>query len=323
MPNKKYTLNDEEMEFIASLRCEPISNYKKRKDRPTYRVRINPEEVKLLEKFRKNQKYILDLKISDSKTPRILIFDIETAPMKAYVWSKWKQDIGSSQFISGWYILSWAGKWLNNKNIMSDVLTPNEAVNENDKRIVRSLWELFNQADIVIAHNASRFDVPKMNTRYILNDMMPPTPYRVIDTLVVARKTFAFTSNRLDDLAGYFNIDHKKETSFELWDRCVNGDQEALDYMAEYNVKDVDILEQVYLKLRPYIKNHPNLSLYLENEDETCPYCGSTNVAETGTFTYTNVSKFSNVRCLDCNAIARRRTSEYPKKKRKNLITSC
>ena len=323
MPNQKYTLNDEEMEFIASLRCEPISNYKKRKDRPTYRVRINPEEVKLLEKFRKNQKYILDLKISDSKTPRILIFDIETAPMRAYVWGKWKQDVGSSQFLSDWYVLSWAGKWLNNKNIMSDTLSPKEAINENDSRIVKSLWNLFDQADLVIAHNASRFDVPRMNTRYILNDMIPPSPYRVIDTLVVARSAFSFTSNRLDDLAGYFKIDHKKETSFELWDRCVRGDQEALDYMQEYNIKDVDILEQLYIKLRPWIKNHPNLSLYLENEEETCPYCGSTNVADTGTFTYTNVSKFSNVRCLDCHAIARRRISEYPKKKRKNLITSC
>ena len=89
--------------------------------------------------------------------------------------------------------------------------------------------------------------------------------------------------------------------------------------MLAYNIKDVEILEKVYLKLRPWIKNHPNISLYLENEDETCPHCGSINVADTGTFSYTNVSKFSNVRCLDCKGLARRRTSSYPKEKRERI----
>jgi RNase P subunit RPR2 len=206
--------------------------------------------------------------------------------------------------------------------MMSDVLSPEEALKENDNRIVKSLWNLFDQSDIIIAHNAQKFDVPKMNARFVINGLTPPSPYRIIDTLLVARKQFRFTSNKLDDLAGYFNIEHKKETSFELWDRCVNGDQESLKYMEEYNMRDVEILEQVYLKLRPWIKNHPNLSLYIENKEETCPYCGSTNLFDTGTFTYTNVSKFSNVKCSDCHAISRRRTSDYPKEKRKNLITS-
>ena len=77
-----------------------------------------------------------------------------------------------------------------------------------------------------------------------------------------------------------------------MWKRCLAGEQDALDYMQAYNIKDVEILEQVYLKLRPWIKNHPNISLYLENEDETCPHCGSSNLADTGTFSYTNVSVF-------------------------------
>jgi RNase P subunit RPR2 len=238
------------------------------------------------------------------------------------VWGRFKQFVTLDQTISEWFMLSWSAKWLNNPNMMSDVLTPEEALREDDLRITKSMWHLFNEADIVIAHNGQRFDTPRLNSRFLINGLMPPTPYRQIDTLKVARENFGFSSNKLDALAGYLGIKHKSYTDFNLWKRCLAGEQEALDHMQAYNIKDVEILEQVYLKLRPWIKNHPNISLYLENEDETCPHCGSSNLADTGTFSYTNVSKFSNVRCMDCGGLARRRTSDYPKEKRKTLVMS-
>lgn len=310
------------MIFIASLRGHNVKSYNKRKGTDKYRPRITSKEKKLLDNFRSMSEHIAELKIDKSKFPKILIFDIETSPMSAYIWGRWKQNVSLDQTISEWFMLSWSAKWLNNPNVMSDVLTPEEVLKENDSRITHSMWQLFNEADIVIAHNGQKFDTPRLNSRFILNGLIPPTPYRQIDTLVVAKKEFGFSSNKLDALAGYFEIEHKSDTDFNLWKRCLEGEQEALDYMEAYNIKDVEILEKVYLKLRPWIKNHPNISLYLENEDETCPHCGSMNVADTGTYSYTNVSKFSNVRCLDCGGMARRRTSDYPKEKRKQLVVS-
>lgn len=320
--NKKETLSEEEMIFIASLRGHNVKSYNKRKGTDKYRPRITSREKELLDNFRSMSEHIAELKIDKSKFPKILIFDIETSPMSAYIWGRWKQNVSLDQTISEWFMLSWSAKWLNNPNVMSDVLTPEEVLKENDSRITHSMWQLFNEADIVIAHNGQKFDTPRLNSRFILNGLIPPTPYRQIDTLVVARKEFGFSSNKLDALAGYFGIEHKSDTNFNLWKRCLAGEQEALDYMEAYNIKDVEILEKVYLKLRPWIKNHPNISLYLENEDETCPHCGSMNIADTGTYSYTNVSKFSNIRCLDCKGLARRRTSDYPKEKRKQLVVS-
>lgn len=152
--NKKETLNDEEMIFIASIRGHNIDSYNKRKGTDKYRVRINDREREMLNNQRSMQEHIINLKIDKSKYPKILIFDIETSPMASYTWGRWKQNISLDQTISEWFMLSWSAKWLNNPNMMSDVLTPEEALREDDSRITKSMWQLFNEADIVLAHNA-------------------------------------------------------------------------------------------------------------------------------------------------------------------------
>lgn len=310
---RRIRLNEEEMNLICEMRGHKLASYIKPKGYNTYRVRMSEQEYNALCQFRKTKAVNADVKV--------LIFDIETAPIKALVWSRWKQNIYLEQTISEWFMLCWAAKWVGGE-IMSDCLTPDEAIGEDDKRITKTLWYLFNEADIIIAHNGSRFDVPKMNSRFAIHGLKPPTPYRQIDTKQVSAKQFGFSSNKLDALAGYFGIRYKDKTDFELWVRCLKGEQEALDYMRKYNEGDVEILEKVYFKLRPWIKNHPNLSLYIESDEEACPFCGSHNLNETGTFYYTQVSKFSNLRCADCDGIARRRVSEYPKSKRRNLVTA-
>ena len=237
---------------------------------------------------------------------KVLIFDIETAPMKAYVWHRWKEIVSLDQTISEWFTICWSAKWLYADEVMSDCLTPEEILKEDDHRIVESLWKLFDEADIVVAHNACGFDVPKMNSRFLVNGLMPPSSYYTVDTLAIAKKTFGFSSNKLDALAGYFDIPHKLETNFELWKDCLEGNQQALDYMEQYNKRDVEILESVYLKLRPFIKGHPNISNLTEKD--CCCSCGSEALEPIpNKFYYTSVSKFQLYRCKDCGAVVRGR----------------
>ena len=122
-----------------------------------------------------------------NKFPKILLFDVETAPMRAYVWGRWKQNISLNETISEWYILCWSAKWLYSNTIMYDKLTSEEAINQNDKRIVTNLWKLVDEADIVIAYNGKKADIPWMNTRFIINGLKPPSPYYIIDSCEVAR----------------------------------------------------------------------------------------------------------------------------------------
>lgn len=238
--------------------------------------------------------------------PKVLIFDIETAPMKAYVWKRWKENISLDQTISEWFVICWSAKWLYSEEVMSDTLTSEEAILENDERIVKSLWKLFDEADVVVGHNISGFDVPKMNSRFVVYGLNPPSHYFKVDTFDVAKRNFGFSSNKLDALATSFGIPNKIETNFQLWKDCLDGDEDALYYMTEYNKKDVEIAEAVYLKLRPYIKSHPNISLLTDRN--CCCNCGSEDLELVENKYYcTSVSKFPIYRCKHCGTLVRGR----------------
>lgn len=261
---------------------------------------------------------------SSVKLPKVLIFDIETAPLRAFVFQKsvWGGNVTDDQVISEWFMLCWSAKWLFNDNVMSARLTGKEAVSEDDSRIVKELWKLLDEADIVVAHNAVGFDVPNMNTRLILNGLPPTTPYQIIDTKQVAKRQFGFTHNSLNALAKVFGLDPKMETDFELWKKCVDGDDKSLRYMEEYNKGDVTLLEDVYLKLRPWIKAHPNLGLYVESSEPVCPNCGSKELTPvTDKFYYTTTSKYQLFRC-ECGAFGRIKTNSISKDIRKKMLVS-
>ncbi|ANS04908.1 DNA polymerase I [uncultured Mediterranean phage] len=257
---------------------------------------------------------------SGENLPKILLFDIETLPMWVRVWGLYKQRIPINNVIEDWITLSWAAKWLMNEEIMSDILTPEEVANRDDKRIIKSIWNLIDQADIIIAHNLARFDIRKLNSRFMIHEMKPPSPYQMIDTLTHSQKVAAHTSHKLDWLGQLVRNEGKISTDYELWVRCEKGEQEALDYMLAYNKEDVTLLEEVYLWMRPWMRSHPNIGLYMEMKEPVCSHCGSNNIWEEGYY-YTPAGKYASVRC-ECGAIGRIRTSALSAEQSKTLTRS-
>lgn len=240
-----------------------------------------------------------------AKTPnsgKILLVDIETAPILARIWRVWQENIAIDQIKNDWFILCWSAKWLNSNEVIGERVTGKEARKNDDSRIMKILWKLFNEADIIIGHNGDDFDVPKVRTRFILNGLPPTSPFRTIDTVKIARKQFSFTHNKLDYLAKIFGFNRKLKTDFDLWIKCVQGDDKSLQYMLDYNKLDVLILEEVYLKLRPWIKSHPNLNMY--QSEIGCSTCGSLNTTFKGYYT-TQVNKYKSFLCNDCGAYSR------------------
>jgi hypothetical protein len=253
--------------------------------------------------------------------PKILIFDLETSPMEFYGWRLGKQYIRHHSVIKTRACLSWAAKWLCDDKIMSDVVSIEEARNRTDESIMKTLWELFESADILIAHNLNYFDLKMANTRFLLNNLPPFSPVQKIDTLKEVRKHFYFPSNSLKAITKELGLHEKLETNHSLWDRCVTGDKSALDEMVKYNKQDVSILEEVYFEIRPWIKSHPNVGLYVESYSPLCPNCGSYDL-NWGKYYYTPTGKYKAFRCKSCGAIGRNRHTVYPKEKRSILTVS-
>ena len=275
------------------------------------RYRLSSKQIEELEKtplFKaRNNRFI------HSKA-KVLIFDIETLPIEGYFWGLWKQNINPVQIKKDWCIVCWSAKWLFEDKMYNACLTPKEAKERDDRRITQSLWRMFDEADIIVAHNLNKFDEKRTKTRFLKHRLGLPSPYQRIDTLAVARRQFQVTSNRLNYLAKFLDLPagEKMDTDFQLWVDCSNGDKEQLKYMQVYCDHDISMLEETYLELRPYVQPHPNIGLIDGMLEPTCPSCGGTHLEPTGTPYRTYVNEFEALRCGDCGSISRRRKNSTP-----------
>lgn len=223
-------------------------------------------------------------KIHDAVKPTIYLFDIESSPIKGYTWGLYEQNV--IKVLEDWYMLAFSVKELDGKQltrILPDY--PNYRRDKgNDKELVKEMWQYFDKADILIAHNGDSFDIKKCYDRFSYWGLPPPSPFKKIDTLKVARKHFKFTSNKLNDLGEHLGLGKKVRTGgFDLWEDCMDGDMKAWRLMRKYNAADVILLERLYKKLRPYIDNHPLTKMKHRDSLPACDNCGARKLQSRGT----------------------------------------
>lgn len=237
---------------------------------------------------------------------KILFLDIETAPIEAFVWGLFDQNVGLDMIITDWSILSWCAKWLGSKDVYYQDVR-NEKHVRNDKNILKGIWKLLNEADIIITQNGRSFDEKKLNTRFLLNGMQPPSKFKHLDTLQIAKSKFAFTSNKLEYMSKTVNVvfkklDHKDFPGFKLWKECLAGNKKAWKDMEAYNKHDVLALEELYLKFQPW-DNAVNFSVYDEDDTTLRCNCGAADYVKDG-HNYTATGKFQRYRCKKCGSPA-------------------
>jgi hypothetical protein len=250
--------------------------------------------------------------------PKILLLDCETAPNLTYIWGLHQELHTMDMFEKQWYILCVCCKWLGENNVMSfalpDFSREYKKDKENDLYVMKAIWKLLDEADVVVGHNSVNFDIKKIFSRFAIHNITPPSPFKQVDTLLSARKHFDFTSNKLADLSKILGLGAKIDTNFELWRQCMLGNQQAWNKMIEYCKNDVVLLEKVYLRLLPYMNCHPNLSLYIDDNAMICPNCASKNIQLNG-FAYTAQAKYQRVICKDCGTNARLKKNLFTKEK--------
>lgn len=233
--------------------------------------------------------------------PKILLADIETLPLEVWTWGLFDQNISLNQISEDWTVLSWSAKWLGDKEVMYDDVRSDRP--RDDKRVLKGIWKLLDEADIVVWHYGSAFDHKKLNARFILNGYQPPKPYKQIDTKKLATKTFGFTSNKLEYLTDKLNTKykksrHKKFEGFAMWKECMAGNVAAFNEMRDYNKLDVLSLEELYNTLIVWHNPH-DFRVYNDDTRPACPTCGSRDQQHRG-FNYSKAGKFKRLICKAC-----------------------
>lgn len=256
---------------------------------------------------------------SDYLKAKVLFIDIETAPIIGHLWSLWQNGIGLNQVVSDWYILSFTAKWANSNEIIYFDQSKEDDI-ENDSGLLAELWDLLDKADFVIGHNIRKFDTKKINARFILNGFNPPSTYRMIDTLDIAKRLFGFTSNKLEYLTDklctkYKKSKHKKFPGHELWKACLKRNPEAWCEMKEYNIFDVLSNQELYEVFMPWDNKLPNFDLYIDDPLDMSDW-------EKNGYHYTQLGKYQRYRNKKTGQQRRGRTNLLSKEKRASVLSN-
>lgn len=255
--------------------------------------------------------------------PKILVFDIETAPITAYTWGLFDQNIGLNQIKHDWHFLAWAAKWYGEPASKTMYADNSKSKNvRDDRKLVIRLWKLLDRADVVITQNGDKFDIRKFNARAILYGLPPVSPFKSNDTLKESRKVFAFTSHKLEYMTELVNkkykkLKHEKYPGFELWKAVLSGDKRAWKEMKIYCIHDVLATEEFFENIHGWIKTQ-NLANYFDDAKIRCR-CGSTDIFKKG-FVYTDAGKYQGYKCKTCGKRPRGSVNLINKKHKKKSI---
>lgn len=219
--------------------------------------------------------------------PKILFFDIENTPLLGHAWGTYQADLLS--VVKDTELLSFAYCFNDEPvKVLSRRLY-------SERQLVKELWKLFDEADIIVGHNGDSFDIKMSNQYFIKYKLKPPSPYRSVDTKKLAKKYFRFAQNKLDYLGKFLFKERKIPTNMDLWFRCMEGDEKALKLMEEYNIQDVVLLKRVYNEFLGWHTGHPNYNLYAGTSHK-CTNCGG-NTQKRG-FGYTRTQKYQRYQCI-------------------------
>lgn len=248
--------------------------------------------------------------------PRILILDIETAPLKVWSYGIREQHHGLESIDEDWTILSFAAKWLDSEEVIYHAVSPLDT--RNDIPVIREAFFLLNQADVVIAHNAN-FDIKMLRSRFLFYEFPETRPFRTICTYQVAKRHFRLTSYKLEYVAKYLRVieklDHAKFPGMKLFKECAAGNVEAFRELEDYNIRDIITTEAVYLKLRKYDKSIRWNVFFQDNQCE----CGGQDFRKLEPI-ITNVGAFNCFQCVDCGSVKREKSNLISPAIRKGLL---
>ena len=233
---------------------------------------------------------------------KILLLDIETSPNIGAFWGLFKQNISHNHVTKVGRTLCWAAKWHNESKVYFA-----STHHDGHEDMVEKMWLLLDEADVVVHYNGKKFDMPTLNREFLLQELVPPSPYKQVDLYSTVRSNFRFVSNKLDFVCQQLGLGAKTQhKGMDLWFGCMEGKREDWKVMKEYNIQDVALLEDLYVELLPWVRAHPSHGVYTNAERPTCRNCGSEHVHKKGV-EHTTTTSYQRYKCADCGTNMRGR----------------
>lgn len=244
----------------------------------------------------------MDDETQSIKKPRIISFDLEVSPALGYFYPPtW--ETGILKTVSRQKLMSFAWQVVGEKKIIAKNLSQMDTYKvdpQNDKLLVKELHKVMEDADILLGQNSDQFDVRMANYFFLLNDLEPIAPKKYIDTKKIAKRYFKFLNNTLDNLGEEMGYGGKTDITYkDLWvPAFLGGSKKHWKLMDIYCKNDVLQTTQIYLRMRPFMHQHPSLSR-ISGEEASCPRCGGYDF-RVKAYRTTNTSRYHQYQCNTC-----------------------
>lgn len=237
---------------------------------------------------------------------RTLIIDIESIPNLVWRWSLFDSSpVSPDMIVQPGRPICFAAKWHGEKGVAF-----HSEHHDGKKAWIKAAHAMLSEADIVVGYNSQSFDVPHLNRVFWVNKMDPPSPFRQVDLYKVIRSQFNFPSNKLGYVSTEIAIGEKvKHEGWGLWEKCIADDDAAWSRMRKYNIGDVDLTEELYDRVLPWIPNHPNVAT-IAGRSDACPKCGSEEGFISRGYRHNSVTRRALFQCRHCRGYVSGRTTE-------------
>lgn len=243
--------------------------------------------------------------------PKILFYDIETSPLKAWVWSCGKQVIRHGQLDKNycrWGIICVTYCWNDGKPAQSIDWGYGE---QDSGAVVKEFDNIIKQADWTIGKNSDLFDTRMINAVRMFAGLpgMPEWTKYKDDLEVQMRRYFRLPSQSLDYISGQLGYGGKIKMEMQDWiDICEKnkGGEKALAKMIKYGKKDVVDTRALWNRLSEHFEPKFNMATYL-NAKLVCKYsdCGSSELRKDGVRIGAK-TRYQEYRCKKCKRYAGR-----------------
>lgn len=228
---------------------------------------------------------------------KILAIDIETMPALVWTYDLFRPFISHKQIVEPSRISCFSYQWYGQKKVgfVSEYHDTREGM-------IEKLWELLDEADVVLGYNTKRFDYPWILGELMAEGKTKPSPVKHIDLYQTTKQNTRFLSRKLDYVSERLLGDKKIDVNtMTLAIECGSKDPEvaakAWAKMKRYSVKDTALMFPLFERIRSYVKMpHP-----VASDGISCHSCKSLNLQRRGT-EKTLVSEYQRYRCNDCGS---------------------